>query len=375
MASQPLKKVSADVSPTKLPINLGLNDGTYASERCAEVLRKYNSPLSFRHFPSKDNRELREVIARLAGVKLENVFVANGSGPLLKTCIPYIIEKKIKSSPMRMIKHLALKRGYPIITPRMTYFKVPHGAMRQGLTVEFLPIGPENGWRLSLDDLKAALERGDGLVYLSNPNNPTGNILATREQLIPFIERYPESTFFVDEAYADYIPETEYTRFADLVPRYPNLLVQRSLSFAHGLAAARVGYILASKDLITEFELKTTPHAVSELSSDLAIAALTDPEHLPFIQKETATQAAVLIDGINRHPGLEAFPTQANFVLARFTDGRKAQALHSELSQRGIKVKVFEPVEGESYDGYFRVTVGIAEENQLFLEQLDAILS
>lgn len=374
MAGQPLKKITPEVAPGNRPLNLGLNDGTYASERCAEVLRKYNSTLSFRYFPSKDNRPLREAIAQSCGVAVENVFVANGSGPLLKTCIPYVIERKIKASPMRMLKHLAIKRGYPIITPRMTYFKVPHGAVRSDLQVEFIPLGPEDGFKLKVSDITAALDKGDGLLYVSNPNNPTGCVLLTREQVIPLMSRYPESTFFIDEAYVDYIPESEHQRFADLIPSHPNLMVLRSFSFGHGLAAARIGYILASKDRVTEFELKTTPHAVSSLASDMAIASLNDPEHMAFVQKETAAQRAFLIEGLRRFKGVEVFESQANFILARFIDGRKAYHLSNELNQRGIRIKTFEPIQGETYDEYFRITLGIAEENQHLLEHLDAIL-
>ena len=101
-------QAATQASGLNLPINLGLNDGTYASERCAEALRRYNATTSFRHFPSKDNRVLREAIANHLGdpVRMENVFVANGSGPLLKTCVPYVIEKRIKASNRRMVKHM-----------------------------------------------------------------------------------------------------------------------------------------------------------------------------------------------------------------------------------------------------------------------------
>lgn len=378
MSTQPVVKLEEPMASAglldKLPIDMALNHGTYSSERCAEVLRKYNSTTSFRLFPSKDNRELREVIAKSCGVAVENVFVANGSGPLLKTCLPYVCEKKIKSSPVRMLKHLAIKKGYPITTPRLTYFKVPHGAVRQAIPIEFLPLEAENGFKLSTDAIAATLSRNDGLVYVSNPNNPTGNVLLTREQVLPLMKRFPESTFVIDEAYVDYIPEEQHRRFPDLVPQHDNLLVMRSLSFAHGLGGARIGYIIAPRELVTEFEQKTTPHAVSSIASDLAIASINDPDHMKFVQRETQQQRNFLIDGLRRYRGLEVFDSLVNFFLARFTDGRSAHQLYSELLGRGVRVKIFEPIQGESYEEYFRITVGLPEENRFLLEQIDAIL-
>ena len=374
MASQPLKVEQTAASLGNEPIDMALNHGTYASERCAEALRKYNSMTAFRFFPGKENKPLREAIAQSCGVGVENVFVANGSGPLLKTCVPYVIEKRIRQSPKRMVKHLAFKRGFPIYTPRFTYFKVPHSASRIGLHFELFPLSAASGFKVDTADIEAALKRQDGFVYLANPNNPTGNILVTREQLIPLLDRYPNSVFMVDEAYVDYIPESEHQRFADLVPRYENLLVLRTFSFAHGLAAARIGYILAQKDLVTEFELKTTPHAVSDLASDLAVAALSDTDHIRFVQEEMARQRTFLIEGMRPFKGLEVYDSQTNFFLCRFTDGRTAHQLYQELMRRGLRIKIFEPVLDEIFDDYFRITVGLAEENQILLEQLQDIL-
>lgn len=377
MANKPLKvadEATTSSGSVKLPLNLGLNDGTYASEKCAEVLRKYNSSTSFRNFPSKTNHEMREAIAADAGVAMENVFVANGSGSLLKTCVPYVIEKKIRGSVRRIVRHYTRKNGYPIHTPQWTYFKVPHSASRIGLHINPLPLSYENGFKFSVDNLAAELAKTDGFVYLANPNNPTGNVLVTREQLIPLLQRFPNSMFMVDEAYVDYIPEDEHQRFTDLVPKFSNLLVLRTFSFAHGLAAARIGAIFAPRELVTEFELKTTPHSVGSIASDLVIASLSDPGHLKFVQEESKRQREFLIEGIRKFKGIEVYDSQVNFFLSRFTDGRSGHDLAAELQRRQIKIKVFEPVMGHNYDEFFRITIGLAEENQYLLEQLDDIL-
>jgi histidinol-phosphate aminotransferase len=178
-----IRKVDATHAPIAQPVDLALNHGTYCSERCADVLRRYESNRSLRIYPTADNGDLRRAIAKDAGVQPDNVLVANGSGPLLKTCIPYLIETKIKRSPMRALRYLLKRVAYPIITTRLTYSKVPAAGVRQGLRCILLPLAPENGFALDVGRLEAQLSEHDGVIYLANPNNPTGNVLITRPRL------------------------------------------------------------------------------------------------------------------------------------------------------------------------------------------------
>src|SRR5687767_1035092 len=111
-------------------VDMTLNHGTTCSERCVEVLRRHDSNTALRAYPRANNDDLREAIAAFDGTGPDNVLVANGSGPLLKGCIPFLIERKIKASPARMLRYLLRRRAYPILTPRLTYSKVPASALR-----------------------------------------------------------------------------------------------------------------------------------------------------------------------------------------------------------------------------------------------------
>src|SRR4051812_42730106 len=97
-------------------VDMTLNHGTICSDRCVEVLRRHDSNIAMRAYPLANNDDLRAAIAAAHGITPDNVLVANGSGPLLKTCIPFLIEQKIKSSPMRMLRYLLRRRSYPILT-------------------------------------------------------------------------------------------------------------------------------------------------------------------------------------------------------------------------------------------------------------------
>ncbi len=355
------------------PVDMVLNHGTYCSPRCAAVLEGKLTRTSLRSYPPADNRDLKRALARDAGVAPENVLVANGSGPILKSVIPFLIERKIRRSPARMARFLLKRVAYPIITTNLTYSKVPAGGVRVGLRCVLVPLDPARGFALDLPALEAKLKEHDGLVYLCNPNNPTGNVLVTRAELEPLLTRYPDSYFFVDEAYVHYLDPAEHAPIADLVQRHPNLIVLRSFSFAYGLAAVRVGYAACAASIVAQFEAKHTPHLVGQLATDLVLASLDDPEHLRFVRAETARERARLCEAMAAMPALEVFPSRTNFVLCRTRAGWTGKRVHDGLLARGVKVKIFEPFAGDTFRDYFRVTVGVPHENTVFLEQLAAL--
>jgi histidinol-phosphate aminotransferase len=356
-------------------LNLGLNDGTYCPQSCIDLLERFSSRTSLRHYTTAENEPLLEVICKVDGVNRENIYLANGSGTLLKQCIPFIIKKKITGSPKRILRHVVSKTGFPIITPTFTYFKVPLKAANQGLKVGLVPIGPEDGFTLDLAALRANLDKHDGLVYLANPNNPTGNVLITREQLEPLLKAYPTSIFWIDEAYIQYVDPAVHKPVSDLVPQYPNLIVSRTFSFAYGLAGLRIGYLLARPDLVETFKGQVVDYRLGLVQEQMAIAALTDPEHLGFIRRECAEQRAVLTEGMEAMGGIQVIPSEANFLLARFTDGRTGAWLSEELLKRGIKIKIMKPVQDLRFDEWFRITLGTAEENQLLLARMREIVA
>lgn len=361
-------RVTADA-----PLNLGLNDGTYAPQASLEAIAGFTDRTSLRNYTTANNDPLRAAIAAADGVSPDNVYLRNGSGPILKQVIPHLVKTAIKSSARRIVRHVLDKSGYPIITPRHTYSKVPRKAAGLGLTVEFLSLEPPH-FRLDVDELDRTLARRDGLVYITSPNNPTGNVLIAREDVKRLAGKYPGSTFWIDEAYVHYVDPSEHSYVSDLVPQFDNLVVSRTFSFAYGLAGLRVGYLLAPSSLVQTLEGQVTDYRIGLLAERACIAGIEDADHLPFVREKTREDARVIIDRVNRMPGVEAFETSVNFVLCRTTDGKKAQEIAEKMASRGILIKIFTPVGEQRYDEYFRLTVGVGVENEFLLDNLDDVL-
>ncbi|MEL6342971.1 MAG: histidinol-phosphate transaminase [Myxococcota bacterium] len=359
----------------ELPLNLGLNDGTICPQSCIDVMQSHTARTDLRHYTSPTNQPLLDVISELDGVQPENIFLAHGSGPLLKQCIPHLVRKKIMESPRRIVRHLIRKTGFPIISGRLTYFKIPLKGIKRGFTVHLLPLGPDTGMKLRVEDVEATLKKGDGLVYICNPNNPTGQLMLERDEITYLLGRYPHSLFWVDEAYAQYIPRDEYAYVSDMVPEHKNLLVSRTFSFAYGMAGVRMGYLLSDSDRIATFNSQVTNYRFGSLQEKLASAALTDKDHLNDLREMTAAHRRQMTERLNLYKGVEAFESRTHFILARFTDGRRGQWLAEELDARGIHIKHFVPVGAHRYDEYFRITLGMQAENEYLIQQLNDLLT
>lgn len=352
------------------PLNMALNEGTYAPEACREVFQRFALREACRRYSSSDNAPLKERLAMEHKVRAENIFLGHGSGPLLKEGIVGIVRSRIMRSPKRMLRYALRRPSYPVITPVPSYSKVAAGAVRNKLGLVTIPLDRHNGWSLDLGALEDALRRRDGLVYLCNPNNPTGNALIKRDELLPLLGRYPQSTFWVDEAYVQYLEPSADLEVADLVRQYPNLIVSRSFSFAYGLAAVRLGYLIATPTFIADLERKHVPYRQGLFQEELALAALNDVDHLPFVRRKSAEARQQVLDAMAEHPRVEVYPSDTHYLLCRMRDGRPVQPFIDAMRRRGIALRVFEPVAEHRFDDYFRITLGTEPENQLLIDNM-----
>ncbi|MCP4915592.1 MAG: aminotransferase class I/II-fold pyridoxal phosphate-dependent enzyme [Proteobacteria bacterium] len=366
---------NVDTSSWSMPINLGLNDGTYCSQAAIDVLQEHSSRTSLRNYSNSENSELKALIAQECGCSPDMVYLHNGSGPILKQVLPHIIRSEIKSKASRIVKHLISKQGYPIITPVLTYGKVPLKAIKSGLTVRLVPLLPDNDYTLDIVELEAAIKKGDGLVYIANPNNPTGNVLVTREQMEPLFKRYPNTTFWMDEAYVQYVSEQDHPRLVDFVAKYPNVVCTRTFSFAFGMAAVRIGYIICRADLVAELEGQVTDYRIPLLSERMGVTALKDGQHLADVRERTDAARAYFGERMAAHPSLKVFPSVANFVLVQTKDGDKAKAISAGMLERGVKIKTFAPLKEHTFGDIFRITVGTPEENEYCMDMLDEVMA
>lgn len=367
-----------------VPTYFGLNEGTYCSQKCIEVLKSFDKTSSLRCYSHQDNKPLLEAISSIYRIPVENIFLDNGSGPLLKNVIPHIIQQEIKGSLRRIARHLWDAKGYPIICTSMTYGKVPPKALARGLGVIPIPLEAEKDFRLDMGLLRKELKKRDGVVYLVNPNNPTGNILFTRSEIEAVIVEFPRSVFWIDEAYVQYIDQDKWEDLSTLVLKYPNVAISRSLSFAYGLAGLHIGYMLGNKELVSQMNKITTGYGISHVGELVAMEALKDFDHLKFVQHKTKEARDLLGAAIeSTFPYMKVFPSVTNFFYVRIykekitaedrkngRDFETATQFRNHMAQFGISVRTFEPLMHYEFPCDFRITIGLPEENEFFISKL-----
>lgn len=369
--------LSSESEQEAKPLNLGLNDGTYMPKSCIPVLHQFARVDGLRNYSTAENVPLKKTIAEIDGVTTDHIFLHNGSGPILKQVVPALIKQKIMSSPTRILSHLVSKSGCPIITPTLTYGKVPAKGLAIGLKIEMIEVSPDNGFALDVAELRKRLQKRPGMVYVVNPNNPTGTIMLARKDVEALAGEFPDAIFWVDEAYIQYTDPGLGASVSDLVPRFKNLFVSRTFSFAYGLAGARIGYLLGDPETMRKQSESLTDYRLGSLQESLAVAALRDAEHLPFIRQNTAEAREQLTVGLQRMPGVEVFPSMANFLLCRLGANAKVKSgakLAELLASRGIKIKAISKFGPYSFDEYFRITTGLPHEHVRLLSAMDEFL-
>ncbi len=213
-----------------------------------------------------------------------------------------------------------------------------------------------------LDAMLAAITDTTTIVYVCNPNNPTGRIRSGRD-VRAFIEAVDESvTIIIDEAYAEYVTDSTYESMLDVAPAKPNVLVARTFSKIYGLAGLRVGFGVGHPDLISNLRTTQPPFAVTAPAQAAALAALPLQDRVAERAGENATGRTYLASALSGR-GYQVADSQANFVYFEPEGG--ASELFDALLLRGVIVRVLG-------DGV-RVTVGTAVENERFIDALDDV--
>ena len=226
---------------------------------------------------------------------------------------------------------------------------------------------PAKNYGHDLNAMLAAIRPDTRLVWIANPNNPTGNFLPYPE-VRAFLEAVPKEVVVVlDEAYNEYLPPAERVDTAAWIKDFPNLVVTRTFSKIFGLAGLRVGYALASADIADLMNRVRQPFNVNNLAIAAAIAALDD--HLFVAESYQLNRRGMeqIVAGL-KLLGLEHIPSHGNFVTFKAGDGA---AVNQKLLKEGVIVR---PIGGYSLPEWLRVTIGTEPENARFLEALEKAL-
>jgi histidinol-phosphate aminotransferase len=215
-----------------------------------------------------------------------------------------------------------------------------------------------------LDAIAAAIQPDTRIVYLANPNNPTGTWVpdAAIEQ---FLARVPATTLVVvDEAYAEFVTAPGLTSALQFLPRYPNLIVTRTFSKAYALAGLRVGYAVSAPEVAAVLERLRESFNVNSIALAAAEAALGDQAHVTKGRDWNLAEREWLSDRL-RARGLRVLPSQTNFVLVDFI--RDAAPVERALFERGV---IARPMAGYGLPEFLRISVGSRAENERLLEAL-----
>jgi histidinol-phosphate aminotransferase len=214
---------------------------------------------------------------------------------------------------------------------------------------------------------KAAVEQGAKMIFIANPNNPTGTFVSGNE-LLEFLRALPANILVVlDEAYNEYLPEEYRYDSVSWLKEFPNLIISRTFSKAYGLASLRVGYALGNKQVMDMLNRVRQPFNVNSVAQAAAVAAIHDTE---FVQQTFALNRRgmkQITDGLGRL-GLEYIPSFGNFVSFKIGD---AMRIYRRLLELGVIVR---PIANYAMPDYLRVSIGLESENEKFLSALQQIL-
>jgi len=301
-------------------------------------------------YPDNDVSQLRLRLAELHGVRPEQTVVDNGSTALLG-----------------VIARTLLSPGLSAITSERSFIIYPIAVKAAGGGLITTPMKND---AYDLDAIAAAIDNDTRIIFIANPNNPTGTLIEA-SGMDAFLRQVPEHVIVVlDEAYCDFATDfaaargIEYSHSLDYVRGERNIVVLRTFSKAHGLAGIRVGYGLGPAVLMQFFNRMRTTFSVSTLAEAAALASLDDREHFQKTITNNRSGAEFLSRKLTEM-GYRPIPTFANFVF--FDAGEDAAALSKRIQSEGVIVR---PLGPWGIPTAIRVTIGTPEQNERFIAAL-----
>ncbi|MDB5049987.1 MAG: Histidinol-phosphate aminotransferase [Fibrobacteres bacterium] len=342
-----IEEVRSKYNPSVIT-KLGSNENPLgASPKVLEALRAALPRVSL--YPDGASRDLRAALAEAHGLSPDQVLVGNGSDEVLL-----------------LIAAAFLNPGETVLVSENTFSEYEFaGRVMDGKIVKV----PLKKNRYHLAGFKKKLALKPKLLFLCNPNNPTGSYF-THAELLDLLQAVPRRTLVVvDEAYCEYADAADFPRSRELLDAFPNLIISRTFSKIFGMAGLRLGYCFAHALLIRETARVKTPFNVNLLVQAAALAALGDKG---FRARSIANnlEGRTFLESELEKRGLEYVPTQANFIC--FRTSRPAVDLCEDLLKQGMIIRALRSF---GLDYWNRVTIGKPEQNVRFLEALDSALT
>ena len=301
-------------------------------------------------YPDGNGYHLKQALSARYGVRPEQLTLGNGSNDVLE-----VIARCFAAPGDDVVYSQYAFAVYPLVTQAI-------GAT--GVSV------PARNYSHDLDAMVEAITERTKLVFVANPNNPTGTVHGARA-IEAFLDRIPPRVLVVlDEAYCEYLQGDDYVDGLSLLERYPNLIVTRTFSKAWGLAGLRVGYSVSSKSISNIINRVRQPFNVDSIAMVAATAVLSDDDYLQR-SCDVNARGMVQLESAFKEMKLAYIPSAGNFISVEV--GEYAAQINQFLLQQGVIVR---PLGGYGLPRHLRVSIGLPEENERFIAALaKAVLS
>lgn len=269
------------------------------------------------------------------------------------------------SEVIRMVADAFIAKGDEIIVGLPTYVQIETDAQKRGAKVVWVPLTQD--FKLDLPAMAAAITERTKVIYLCNPNNPTGTIVSGKS-VRDFLKLIPEGVVVsIDEAYHDYVSSPEYESSVEYIKEGKNIITFRTFSKIYGLAGLRIGYGIGKPELIEKlwmYQLVGSPNRIAQAA---ALASLSDTDYVERSRKANSEAKAYMYDQLSRM-GLEYIPSEANFVSIKTK--MEGSTLGSLLAVEGVLVRG----DFREMTPYIRVTIGTMDETKIFIAALRKVL-
>jgi len=345
-AGKPITELERELGITDI-VKLASNENPLGlSDKVKAALQQELADLA--RYPDANGFYLKDKIAKRFAIEANQITLGNGSNDVLE-----ILARTFVSAEHEVIFSQHAFVVYPLVT--------------QAIGAKPVAV-PAKDYGHDLDAMLAAITPQTRMIFVANPNNPTGTFLTTAA-LKAFVEQVPEHVIVVlDEAYYEYVPAAERADSIAWLATQPNLVITRTFSKAYGLAGLRAGYAVSSAEIADLMNRIRQPFNMNSLSLAAAIAVLDDEDYL---QQSIAVNDAGM-DQLTQfcdQQKLNYIPSKGNFLTIEF--GPKSAEIYQQLLEKGVIVR---PVAGYELPNHLRVSIGLPHENDTFINAVKTIL-
>jgi len=345
---KPIDELAREYGLTNI-VKLASNENPLGpSPKLSVVLHEEMAHLT--RYPDGAGHRLKTALADKLGVEFSQITLGNGSNDVLE-----LIARTFASAGDEIIYSQYGFAVYPLVTQAIGAKPV---------------VAAAQAWGHDVTAIIASISAKTKLIFIANPNNPTGTYLPFNS-IVNFLENVPSDVIvIIDEAYHEYVEQVaDYGSMLDCLAKYPNLIVTRTFSKAYGLAGLRVGFSVSHPEIAELVNRVRQPFNVNALALAGAEAVLSDPG---YVARAVAInqQGLDYLSGEMQRLELAVIPPVANFITIDLS--QPALPIYEQLLRKGVIVR---PVANYGMPNHLRVSIGLPEENQVFVRALEQVLS